>query len=83
MELVRAQGAMRPTAVNTEAMDELKLILSGRETLYGRADRELDTSSRSVEECRMSLAALLKREGFFPGTDDGNDDASDQELGAA
>ena len=83
MERVRAQGDMRPMAGNAEAMDELKLILSSRETLYGRADRELDTSNRSVEECRSSLAELLKREGFFSGTDDGNNSASDQEAGVA
>jgi XRE family aerobic/anaerobic benzoate catabolism transcriptional regulator len=65
MERVRAQGDMRPMAGNVEAMDDLKLILSSRETLYGRADRELDTSNRSVEECRSALAELLKREGFF------------------
>ena len=69
MERVRAQGDMRPMAGNAEAMDELKLVLSSRETLYGRADRELDTSSRPVEECRSSLASLLKREGFFSGAE--------------
>jgi XRE family aerobic/anaerobic benzoate catabolism transcriptional regulator len=83
MERVRAQGDMRPMAGNAEAMDELKLILSSREALYGRADRELDTSNRSVRECRSSLVELLKREGYFSGTDDGNESVSDQELGVA
>lgn len=83
MERVRAQGDMRPMAGNAEAMKELKLILSSRETLYARADRELDTSGRSVQECRSALAELLKGEGFFSGIETGNKGISDKELGVA
>ena len=83
MERVRAQGDMRPMAGNAEAMDELKLNLSSREALYGRADRELDTADCSVEECRRSLVALLQGEGFFSGSDNDSNNASDQEIGIA
>jgi XRE family aerobic/anaerobic benzoate catabolism transcriptional regulator len=64
MARVRAQGDLRPMAGHPEAMAELKLILAGREALYGRADRELDTSGRALEACRRELADLLTREVF-------------------
>ena len=83
MERARARGDMRPMAGSTDAMDELKLILNSHEALYGRADRELDTSHRSLEERRSSLVELLQQEGFFRGTDVGNDCVSDQKIGIA
>jgi len=56
MQRVIAQGDMRPMAGNPESMADLQRILSGREPLYRRADAELDTSGKKVEQ---SLDALL------------------------
>jgi XRE family aerobic/anaerobic benzoate catabolism transcriptional regulator len=57
MERVVAQGDMRPMAGNRESMDDLQRILAGREKLYQRADAEIATTGRRVEE---SVAALLQ-----------------------
>ena len=67
MERVRAQGDLRPMAGNPEAMAELKLILSRREPLYRRAERDLDTADRPLEACRRALVGLLGEVGFKPG----------------
>lgn len=83
MARVRTQGDMRPMADNAEAMDELRLILNSRESLYGRADRAIDTSSRPVEESRRALAELLREEGFFSGSDNGNDEVPGGKRGVA
>ena len=61
MDRVRAQGDLRPMAGNAEAMDDLKLILSSRESLYARADAQLDTSGQSAETSRLALTELLGR----------------------
>jgi XRE family aerobic/anaerobic benzoate catabolism transcriptional regulator len=57
MQRVIAQGDMRPMANNRDAMSDLKRILSEREVLYGKADLQIDTASRTSEE---SLETLLK-----------------------
>jgi XRE family aerobic/anaerobic benzoate catabolism transcriptional regulator len=57
MERVIAQGDMRPMADNREAMADLQRILEARGPLYARADAEVSTAGRSVEE---SLEALLR-----------------------
>jgi len=59
MERVIAQGDMRPMAGNREAMDDLHRILAGREALYRRADIEISTSKRSVDEALAALIAGL------------------------
>jgi XRE family aerobic/anaerobic benzoate catabolism transcriptional regulator len=56
MERVVAQGDMRPMAGNRESMADLQRILAGRTALYRRADADVDTSHRPVEQ---SLSALL------------------------
>jgi len=56
MERVVAQGDMRPMAGNRESMADLQRILAGREPLYRRADAEVDTGGKRVEE---SLQRLL------------------------
>lgn len=48
MARVIAQGDMRPMAGHAEAMDDLRNILTARESLYSKADVTLDTSGRSV-----------------------------------
>jgi XRE family aerobic/anaerobic benzoate catabolism transcriptional regulator len=50
MERVIAQGDMRPMADNREAMADLQRILRGREPLYSKADVQIDTTRRSVDE---------------------------------
>jgi XRE family aerobic/anaerobic benzoate catabolism transcriptional regulator len=59
MQRVMAQGDMRPMAGNNEAMNDLHRILAGREALYRRADIEISTSNRSVEETLTALQAAL------------------------
>ena len=83
MARVRAQGDLRPMAGNSEAMKELKRILSSREPLYRRADRALDTSGRSIETCRVSLAKLLKQEGFYAHGEQAQGLDRDRKRGAA
>jgi XRE family aerobic/anaerobic benzoate catabolism transcriptional regulator len=57
MARVVAQGDMRPMAGHAEAMEDLRKILAARESLYGKADAQVDTSGRSVDK---SFAALQK-----------------------
>ena len=83
MARVRAQGDLRPMAGNSEAMKELKRILRSREPLYRRADRALDTSGRSIEACRDSLADLLKQEGFYAHAQQPQAPARGRRRGAA
>jgi XRE family aerobic/anaerobic benzoate catabolism transcriptional regulator len=55
MARVIAQGDLRPMAGNTEAMTDLRRILTSREPLYCKADAVVDTSARTLQE---SFAAL-------------------------
>jgi XRE family aerobic/anaerobic benzoate catabolism transcriptional regulator len=59
MDRVVAQGDMRPMAGNREAMNDLHRILEGRAALYQRADAEVSTSGRSVEESLAVLRAAI------------------------
>jgi XRE family transcriptional regulator, aerobic/anaerobic benzoate catabolism transcriptional regulator len=59
MARVVAQGDLRPMAGHTEAMDDLRNILSSRETLYGRADAVVDTSRRTVEKSFEALRQVV------------------------
>ena len=83
MARVRAQGDLRPMAGNGEAMKELKRLLKSRKPLYRRADRALDTSGRSIETCRVSLAKLLKQEGFYAHGEQAQGLDRDRKRGAA
>jgi XRE family aerobic/anaerobic benzoate catabolism transcriptional regulator len=65
MARVRAQGDMRPMAGNPEAMDQLKHILTSRETLYDQARAKLDTTGRSVQQSLGDLVSLIKDRGFL------------------
>jgi XRE family transcriptional regulator, aerobic/anaerobic benzoate catabolism transcriptional regulator len=60
MERVVAQGDMRPMAGNRESMDDLQRILAGRERLYRRADAELTTTGRRVDESLDALDHIVK-----------------------
>ena len=55
MKRVIGQGDYRPMAGNVQAMDDLRRILTDRETLYGKADTIVDTSADSVEDSLQKL----------------------------
>lgn len=65
MERVRAQGDERPMSGNPEAMQQLKSILTSRQTMYEKADAQLDTSGRSVEESLDQLLRLIGARQFL------------------
>jgi XRE family aerobic/anaerobic benzoate catabolism transcriptional regulator len=50
MARVVAQGDMRPMQGHTEAMEDLKRILSTREPLYRKADQTIDTTGEQPEQ---------------------------------
>ncbi|WP_245591349.1 helix-turn-helix transcriptional regulator [Derxia gummosa] len=60
MSRVIAQGDLRPMANNAQAMEDLKLILAGREPFYAKADLSFDTSGRTTEEAFAGLEAALR-----------------------
>jgi XRE family transcriptional regulator, aerobic/anaerobic benzoate catabolism transcriptional regulator len=43
-------------------MQDLRDILSSRETLYGKADAQLDTSGKTVEQSFNTLKRLVTRQ---------------------
>lgn len=65
MARVRDQGDMRPMAGNPEAMDQLRSILTARESLYDRALAQLDTSGRTEDESFADLLALIETNRFL------------------
>ena len=60
MGRVIAQGDTRPMAGHSEAMADLKRILTQRETLYAKADMAFDTAGRSPETASAELLAALQ-----------------------
>ena len=61
MGRVAAQGDQRPMAGNREAMEDLRRILDGRESLYRKADATLDTSTRSLGACLDELVEMVPK----------------------
>jgi XRE family transcriptional regulator, aerobic/anaerobic benzoate catabolism transcriptional regulator len=61
MARVVAQGDTRPMAGHAEAMDDLRQILSSRESLYGKADTVVDTSGSTAQESFEALHGALTR----------------------
>jgi XRE family aerobic/anaerobic benzoate catabolism transcriptional regulator len=59
MQRVVAQGDMRPISQSTEAMTDLRRILTEREPLYARADVTIDTCRVSPEDAVGTLTADL------------------------
>lgn len=59
MARVIAQGDTRPMAGHGEAMDDLRNILTARESLYAKADVSLDTSGHSVETSFAQLQRAI------------------------
>jgi XRE family transcriptional regulator, aerobic/anaerobic benzoate catabolism transcriptional regulator len=64
MSRVVEQGDMRPfdatRGANREALADIRSILKSRETLYARADAQVDTSGRSAEVCQQELLEAFK-----------------------
>ena len=65
MSRVRAQGDERPMAGNPVAMEQLKTILTSRESLYQRAMAQLDTSGQPVDLSLRQLLELIAERGFL------------------
>jgi XRE family aerobic/anaerobic benzoate catabolism transcriptional regulator len=65
MARVRAQGDERPMAGNPEAMEQLKSILTSRESLYERAIAQLDTSGRTVDASLEHLLDIIRDRQFL------------------
>jgi XRE family aerobic/anaerobic benzoate catabolism transcriptional regulator len=65
MARVRAQGDTRPMAGNPAAMEELRTILTSRETLYARASLHVDTSNRSLDESLSDALTAIRARGIF------------------
>ncbi len=65
MARVRDQGDTRPMAGNPEAMDQLRSILTARETLYDRATARLDTSGKTEDQSLDDLLTLIATNRFL------------------
>jgi XRE family transcriptional regulator, aerobic/anaerobic benzoate catabolism transcriptional regulator len=46
-------------AENAEAMDDLRRILAGRETLYSKADAIVDTAGKTIAQSLAELSAAV------------------------
>lgn len=60
MARVVAQGDLRPMQGNDQSMADLRRLLQGRASLYGRADAALSTSGREAESCLRELHNLVR-----------------------
>lgn len=65
MDRVRAQGDTRPMDGNPQAMAQLRLILTSRETDYSRADAQLDTSGQSVTASLSALMSVIAKNNYI------------------
>lgn len=61
MARVIAQGDLRPMAGNTEAMADLKRILTTREPLYRKADVIIDTSRQNQKDSLAVLQNVIEK----------------------
>lgn len=60
MRRVIAQGDLRPMAASTEAMQDLKNILTQRAPFYSKADLSLDTSAQGLDATFAALRRLVR-----------------------
>ena len=60
MQRVITQGDFRPMAGNSEAMDDLKRILTSRASMYGKATMSWDTSGKTLPENFAGLLSLVR-----------------------
>jgi XRE family transcriptional regulator, aerobic/anaerobic benzoate catabolism transcriptional regulator len=61
MKRVRKQGDLRPMSGNPKAMQELRSILTSRESLYAQAEAVVDTSGRSLEQSKKDLVEVIRK----------------------
>lgn len=68
MARVVAQGDMRPfnttKGATSEAMEDLRRILSSRESLYARADAVVDTAARTLKQSLTDLKRAVPQAAF-------------------
>ncbi len=72
MERVRSQGDLRPMAGNPEAMAQLRDMLKERESKYLRADYQLDTGGKSIDQSVAELRALIINQSMLEQSTLGN-----------
>jgi XRE family transcriptional regulator, aerobic/anaerobic benzoate catabolism transcriptional regulator len=65
MSRVRAQGDERPMAGNPSAMEELRNILTSREALYARAEAQVNTSRKTIDQTLADVLLAIERHGFL------------------
>ncbi len=63
MQRVIDQGDLRPMRDNRRSMEDLRAILASREALYARADIQVETTGRSVENTLTILEAAVRGAG--------------------
>jgi XRE family aerobic/anaerobic benzoate catabolism transcriptional regulator len=61
MKRVRKQGDLRPMSGNPKAMEELRSILTSRESLYAKAEGTVDTSGRSLDQSKRDLLDAVRK----------------------
>jgi XRE family aerobic/anaerobic benzoate catabolism transcriptional regulator len=61
MNRVLAQGDLRPMAEGPQAMEDLKVILESRKSLYAKADVEISTSDKNEAQAFAALLAAITR----------------------
>ncbi len=61
MRRLTAEGDVRPMENLSDAMSDLRRILSERDELYSRAHASIDTSDKSIEECVAELIQLTPK----------------------
>jgi XRE family transcriptional regulator, aerobic/anaerobic benzoate catabolism transcriptional regulator len=60
MRRVTSQGDMRPIQASTEAMEDLKRILTGRSAFYSKAEFSLNTSRAPLEQTFAALRSMVR-----------------------
>ncbi|MDE2080712.1 MAG: helix-turn-helix transcriptional regulator [Burkholderiales bacterium] len=60
MRRVTAQGDTRPMAASSEAMDDLRSILTGRRPFYSKAEFHVDTSARPLDRTFQELRRVVR-----------------------
>ena len=65
MDRVRAQGDERPMAGNPEAFQQLRQILTSRETHYQQASSVVDTTGASLEMSTQALLSMIKTNQYL------------------
>lgn len=61
MARVQGQGDERPMTGNPDAMADLQRILNSREELYAKAEAEVDTSNKSLDDSLASILAVIEQ----------------------